>query len=220
MSEGGPIRYHGEVVEWSDEKHCGFIRPRGATDADPLVFVSESSLFRRKRGLRQGVTVTYELVRLERTPANERLRTLLRARNTAFLGEELPQAPEKGWESTALLLGVGYLGLLKVASFFKPGLYLGLLWVIIASGLTFLMYFFDKQAAMGGRWRVQEKTLHLFAALGGWPGATVAQAWLRHKTRKESFQTAFWITIALNLLLTVVIVAITWETDVPTRVGP
>ncbi|MGD9578618.1 MAG: DUF1294 domain-containing protein, partial [Syntrophorhabdus sp.] len=33
----------------------------------------------------------------------------------------------------------------------------------------------DKSAARNERWRTQESRLHLFALIGGWPGALVAQ---------------------------------------------
>ncbi|MFU8815619.1 MAG: DUF1294 domain-containing protein [Pseudomonadales bacterium] len=75
-------------------------------------------------------------------------------------------------------------------------------WVMLvyvtASLLAFLAYAFDKSAARRGRWRVSEQTLHLFALAGGWPGALVAQRWLRHKSKKASFQFTFWVTVVLN----------------------
>ena len=36
--------------------------------------------------------------------------------------------------------------------------------------------------------------------LCGWPGALLAQKGLRHKSSKQSFRSAFWITVLLNLL--------------------
>ena len=73
-----------------------------------------------------------------------------------------------------------------------PALYAGL------SLLTFGVYAADKAAARSGRWRTPEKTLHLLALLGGWPGALLAQNRLRHKSRKASFQIVFRATVALN----------------------
>jgi uncharacterized membrane protein YsdA (DUF1294 family) len=72
------------------------------------------------------------------------------------------------------------------------GLYLG------ASSVAFLAYALDKSAAVNDRWRTRERTLHLLALVGGWPGALAAQGLLRHKTRKVSFQGLFWATVVLN----------------------
>ena len=67
------------------------------------------------------------------------------------------------------------------------------------SVVTFLVYAFDKSAATSGRRRIAEQTLHLFAMLGGWPGALVAQQILRHKTSKQEFVQVFWFTVAVNV---------------------
>ncbi|NRR29723.1 DUF1294 domain-containing protein [Oxalobacteraceae bacterium] len=67
------------------------------------------------------------------------------------------------------------------------------------SVLCFLVYAVDKAAALYGRRRIPEKTLHLLALAGGWPGAILAQQWLRHKSRKRSFQRLFWCTALLNV---------------------
>lgn len=68
----------------------------------------------------------------------------------------------------------------------------------VASIAAFAAYALDKSAARNNRWRTPESTLHLFALFGGWPGAVAAQLWLRHKSRKPSFQLVFWATVALN----------------------
>lgn len=66
--------------------------------------------------------------------------------------------------------------------------------------LTFTMYAIDKSAARTGRWRTPEATLHLLALAGGWPGALLAQQWLRHKSAKQSFRAVFWVTVVLNVV--------------------
>ncbi|WP_235357708.1 DUF1294 domain-containing protein [Arsukibacterium ikkense] len=37
--------------------------------------------------------------------------------------------------------------------------------------------------------------------LGGWPGAWLAQQYLRHKSQKKPFLRVFWCTLLLNLAL-------------------
>ena len=56
--------------------------------------------------------------------------------------------------------------------------------------ITYGMYADDKQRAASGAWRVPESSLHLAELLGGWPGAFLAQRWLRHKCSKASYQVA------------------------------
>ena len=68
----------------------------------------------------------------------------------------------------------------------------------VVSTLTYLLYWFDKSAARRGDHRTPESSLLLMGLVGGWPGAVVAQRMLRHKTRKLSFQLAFWGTAVMN----------------------
>jgi len=78
-----------------------------------------------------------------------------------------------------------------------------LLWLAsvygVASVLCFVVYAIDKSAATRGERRVSERALLLLSLACGWPGGLLAQQWLRHKTRKTSFQVAFWLTVAANL---------------------
>ncbi|HAT30975.1 MAG TPA: DUF1294 domain-containing protein [Janthinobacterium sp.] len=64
--------------------------------------------------------------------------------------------------------------------------------------LCFGAYALDKSAAKAGRRRTPESTLLLLGLAGGWPGAVLAQQWLRHKSSKVSFRFKFWISVALN----------------------
>ena len=69
---------------------------------------------------------------------------------------------------------------------------------LLVSMITFIAYAIDKAAAQAGRWRTSEASLHLFALLGGWPGALLAQQTLRHKSKKGSFRVTLWFTVLLN----------------------
>jgi uncharacterized membrane protein YsdA (DUF1294 family) len=55
-------------------------------------------------------------------------------------------------------------------------------------------------ARRGGK-RVRERTLHLLALCGGWPGALAGQWVFRHKRRNRTFQVDFWLTVLFNILL-------------------
>ncbi len=74
-----------------------------------------------------------------------------------------------------------------------------LLAYVAMSVIAYVAYARDKSAARVGGRRTPEKTLHLMALLGGWPGALLAQRRLRHKSSKPSFLAAFWLTVAINL---------------------
>jgi uncharacterized membrane protein YsdA (DUF1294 family) len=67
-----------------------------------------------------------------------------------------------------------------------------------ASLVTFAVYAFDKSAARNQRWRTSERTLHLLALAGGWPGAVIAQKMLHHKNRKQPFQNCFLASVIAN----------------------
>ncbi|MFN3581247.1 MAG: DUF1294 domain-containing protein [Pseudomonas sp.] len=85
-------------------------------------------------------------------------------------------------------------------------LYLGSGWVVplgaycLVSLVSFFMYRSDKRRAQESQQRTPENLLHLSELLGGWPGALIAQQWFRHKTRKASYQTLFWLIIAAHQL--------------------
>lgn len=83
----------------------------------------------------------------------------------------------------------------------------------LMSLLTFAAYAVDKSAARHGARRVRERTLHLLALLGGWPGALLAQQLLRHKTVKPGFRLVFWFTVLSNVAA--VWLALTWAAQGP-----
>ncbi len=66
----------------------------------------------------------------------------------------------------------------------------------VLSLVTILLYAADKRAALRNRRRVPERTLHVLALLGGWPGGLLAQRLFKHKRRKRRFMTGFWLAAA------------------------
>lgn len=75
---------------------------------------------------------------------------------------------------------------------------LGILYAA-ASMVALLFYGYDKWAAIKGWQRVRERSLHVVALVGGWPGALAAQRIFRHKTRKQPFRRIFWVAVSANL---------------------
>ena len=71
--------------------------------------------------------------------------------------------------------------------------------VAVMSLACFLAYGLDKRRAANGGRRVSERTLHLMAFLGGWPGALLGQRHFRHKTQKVSFRLVFWMVVACHI---------------------
>jgi uncharacterized membrane protein YsdA (DUF1294 family) len=74
-------------------------------------------------------------------------------------------------------------------------------WLVFASVITFALYASDKRRSIAAARRTPEKILHLGALLGGWPGAFLAQRFLRHKNAKVSFQIIFWFIVAAHQLV-------------------
>ena len=110
----------------------------------------------------------------------------------------MPSDASSGPSSIPLLLAGGFFVFVAGVVFAGkvPFAVLGL--YCTASVVAFVAYALDKSAARNDRWRTQESTLHLFALVGGWPGALAAQRLLRHKSRKRSFQIVFWATVIIN----------------------
>lgn len=66
--------------------------------------------------------------------------------------------------------------------------------------LAFALMGIDKAKAGRGRWRISEKTLFLFALLGGALGGTLGMMVFHHKTRKWTFAYGFPLLAVVQLL--------------------
>lgn len=71
--------------------------------------------------------------------------------------------------------------------------------MVLASAVTAVLYWIDKQAARNHLPRTSEKTLLLGCVVGGWPGGWVAGRMLRHKTYKRSYRIKFVIAVLIHL---------------------
>jgi uncharacterized membrane protein YsdA (DUF1294 family) len=74
-----------------------------------------------------------------------------------------------------------------------------LIWVAIASGITFLLYGFDKAQSKKGGWRVPEIVLHGLALAGGFPGGWAGRSVFRHKTKKGIFEFVLAVSTVIHL---------------------
>lgn len=74
-----------------------------------------------------------------------------------------------------------------------------LIWLAVASGITFITYGFDKTQAKVGGWRVPEIILHGMALSGGFLGGWVGRSIFRHKTQKGLFTFVLVISTILYL---------------------
>lgn len=74
------------------------------------------------------------------------------------------------------------------------------IYIIGINVLTYMLYYYDKRAAIQKTWRIKESSLHVCMLLGGTLGAWTAQRRLRHKTRKRAFQRVFYVLLVIQLL--------------------
>jgi uncharacterized membrane protein YsdA (DUF1294 family)/cold shock CspA family protein len=181
------MRHVGRLTDWNDAKGFGFVTPYGG-GARAFVHIKAFE----KRGLRpvEGELISYEPVFDARRRLNA---TRVRSAEPGKAGiRRSPWFPRRTAGILALLAFAGAAYLHRVPPL-VPVIYIGM------SVVAFLAYGLDKSAARSNRWRTQESSLHLLELLCGWPGALIAQGSFRHKTRKTSFQVAFWLVVALNL---------------------
>lgn len=71
--------------------------------------------------------------------------------------------------------------------------------ILLINIATFCMFWWDKEAAREGHWRIPEARLLGLALIGGSLGAVAGQQLLRHKTRKEPFRTELMQILALHI---------------------
>ncbi len=181
------MRLKGKLIKWNIDKAFGFIAPNGGGDH---VFIHKSALSNRKRTPQISDIITFSITKDKggRYCASD----------ATFSGEKLKKKEAKQTSKFSIYLSVFFLALITTAYFigqFPQKLLFGYFCISV---LTFLTYAFDKSKARRNVWRTQESTLHVFALMGGWPGAALAQQLLRHKSQKREFRNVFWFTVVVN----------------------
>ena len=181
------MRHEGRIAKWNDERGFGFIFPSQGGDS---VFVHISSFPRsdRRPSVNEAVSYTLAFDSHGRPQAND-VRFVVGTRS-ASPTRQIPAAP--------ITFAMSFL--VAVTALVVSGR-LEMSWLVLyygASIITYGVYARDKTAAQNAGRRVPESTLHLMSLVGGWPGALIAQALLRHKTRKTSFLIGYWLTVIVN----------------------
>jgi uncharacterized membrane protein YsdA (DUF1294 family)/cold shock CspA family protein len=181
------MRHLGTITTWKDTEGYGFITPnRGGA----RVFVHISAFPSGVGRPRENDLVNYDL--------DADVKGRARARNVSYVRNRNLQEVSASGVAIAGTICTGFLVVLAGLAYKGTLPAIVVLLYVGLSLLSFLVYAFDKSAAIGKRWRTAESRLHLLSLLGGWPGALVAQRMFRHKSSKMSFQIEFWIIVAVN----------------------
>jgi uncharacterized membrane protein YsdA (DUF1294 family)/cold shock CspA family protein len=194
------MRFEGSLTSWNDERGFGHITSNQG-GVPIFVHISQWPRSAGRPQLHQAVSFEVEV-----SPKGKRAREVrLTQVRRAPQDRSRPRQGSAQW-GTATLFTIPAFLLLYLAVSLVWGLPL---WVaggyLALSAATFIAYAADKAAAASGSWRTPESTLHLLAVAGGWPGALLAQQWLRHKSTKTEFRQVFWGTVFLNALGLVVL---------------
>jgi uncharacterized membrane protein YsdA (DUF1294 family)/cold shock CspA family protein len=187
------MRFEGILTSWNDDR--GFGRIESTQGGEPIfVHVSAWPRGAGRPQLNQAVTFEVEL-----GPKGKRAQRvqLIQARRPARPIERNSAAQ---W-GTATLFAIPAFFVVYVvfAAVWRLPLWVAGVYLVL-SAATFITYAADKSAAASRSWRTPESTLHILALAGGWPGALLAQQFLRHKSTKQEFRQVFWATVVLNVL--------------------
>jgi len=187
------MRFEGHIKSWTDDRGFGFIEP---TQGGQEIFVHIKAFTARTGRPQVNQPVSFEV---ELNHEGKK-----RAKNVEFIKPARTTSRSRINPATQW----GTASLLAIPSFAALYLLVAILWKVpnkvalgylLVSLLCFAAYYLDKSAAASDGWRTKESTLLLFGLLGGWPGAIVAQQFLRHKSTKASFRSAFWGTVVVNV---------------------
>ncbi|MGA9698421.1 MAG: DUF1294 domain-containing protein, partial [Acinetobacter sp.] len=168
------MRDQGRLVEWFDEKGYGFIQPNDTSKDRVFLHIKDFA----RQGPRPIVGCALEYTVLLDGEGRFRAQQVmyLKASQTQKILPKPKNVNEQAQKLKPMQIAcVGYI--LALAVFTIAGLLSGmvLLFISIINAMTYWMYAQDKEAALMGKRRVPEQTLHILSFLGGWPTAWLAQ---------------------------------------------
>lgn len=187
------MRFEGFIKSWNDERGFGFIEP---TQGGQEIFVHIKAFSRGAGRPQISQRVSFEVVL---GPQGKK-----RARNVEVIRPALASArarresPTQWGTATLFAIPVFLVVYFAATLLWRPPLWFAFVY-LVASVVTFTAYAFDKSSAERGAWRTPESTLHTLSIAGGWPGALLAQQFLRHKSTKAEFRAVFWRTVTMNV---------------------
>lgn len=193
------MRFKGKLKSWNEERGFGFLEPLlGGED----VFVHIKA-FRVRIGQPQVGQVMFFEVEVG-PQGKKRAKNVEPIRPMRTSRPKTREAPVQPGTATLIAIPLFLILYVVVSVLWEPPLFIAAVYVG-ASFVTFFVYARDKSAAQQNAWRTAESTLHFLALAGGWPGALLAQQYLRHKSAKAEFRSVFWGTVVVNVVLFVVL---------------
>jgi uncharacterized membrane protein YsdA (DUF1294 family)/cold shock CspA family protein len=174
----------GVVVNFNQKKGFGFIRTPETTK-DVFFHISE---IKHKQIPVVGQTVEFELIITNKGPAGTKL-----------------ALKEKWWSPLATYGFLVVLLVIIISGYLLK--YMSLIWAYIfaVNITTIVIFLFDKIIASTSMLRVPEVLLHVLAISGGSPASFAAQNIFRHKTLKSSFQRNFWLIVAIQSFILILL---------------
>jgi uncharacterized membrane protein YsdA (DUF1294 family)/cold shock CspA family protein len=187
------MRFEGIIKTWNDERGFGFIEP---TQGGQEIFVHIKAFSDRTARPQVNQRVSFEV---ELGPqGKKRARNVEPVRPTRTPVRPRRNPPAQWGTATLFVIPAFLVVYLVVGVLWKPPIWFAGVY-ILASLFTFVAYAADKSSAQRGAWRTPESTLHALSVAGGWPGALLAQQFLRHKSTKAEFRSVFWGTVIINV---------------------
>lgn len=173
--------HKGKLTIWKDDRGFGFIQ---LDDTEKKVFLHISSLKNKRKRPQEGDIIKYQLTTDEKGK--------LTATN-ASIEEKMP-----AWIVVLLILSILPIwGTFKLSMIYRNPLPMAV--YPITGLITYLFYAHDKKQATNENWRIPEQNLYFWELIGGWIGGFIAQNTLHHKSKKSSYQSVYWIIVAIHL---------------------